>query len=324
VAHRTAKFMSAIIASVLAGAALTFCNTVSAAPDDCLPGPKGTAPQGQHWYYRLDRGTKRQCWYLRGQDEKATQTVTPAVHARVNSAPRNVEAAPPHSVEDAFAEIPQPQTAPDQEASASAPSTPAIMGSPPAAQSPEAAAQQQQNGQSTGPASRAPNFSRGTYDAAPMKSSPMADARSNSKAAPASNSALPLLPGADVAPAKASGSVQMLLLVIACAMALAGFTASIVFRFGKRRRRRREVHRRVNWEPTTDIGLPPWVADVQQPSVRATVESAPRRSSDLEIDRITELLEQLVRQGPTLNGATPAAGSAGRGQNRQAQSGVRA
>jgi hypothetical protein len=34
------------------------------AADDCLSKPNGTSPAGSHWYYRLERGTHRQCWYL--------------------------------------------------------------------------------------------------------------------------------------------------------------------------------------------------------------------------------------------------------------------
>jgi hypothetical protein len=36
----------------------------SHAADDCLAGPNAAAPQGSHWYYRLDRATHRECWHL--------------------------------------------------------------------------------------------------------------------------------------------------------------------------------------------------------------------------------------------------------------------
>jgi hypothetical protein len=42
-------------------AALT--STVRAA-DECIVRPNSQPPQGQHWYYRTDRESKRQCWYL--------------------------------------------------------------------------------------------------------------------------------------------------------------------------------------------------------------------------------------------------------------------
>jgi hypothetical protein len=31
----------------------------------CLEAPVGQAPEGEHWYYRLDRETQRKCWYFR-------------------------------------------------------------------------------------------------------------------------------------------------------------------------------------------------------------------------------------------------------------------
>jgi hypothetical protein len=32
--------------------------------DNCVAAPNASAPQGQHWYYRVDRATHRKCWYL--------------------------------------------------------------------------------------------------------------------------------------------------------------------------------------------------------------------------------------------------------------------
>ncbi len=37
--------------------------TVRAA-DECIVKPNAQPPQGQHWYYRTDRDSNRQCWYL--------------------------------------------------------------------------------------------------------------------------------------------------------------------------------------------------------------------------------------------------------------------
>jgi hypothetical protein len=35
-----------------------------AAGDTCRASPGAAAPQGLHWYYRVDRASKRHCWYL--------------------------------------------------------------------------------------------------------------------------------------------------------------------------------------------------------------------------------------------------------------------
>jgi len=44
---------------------------VDDAATNCAQAPKGQAPEGEHWHYRLDRKTQRKCWYVRGskQDE---------------------------------------------------------------------------------------------------------------------------------------------------------------------------------------------------------------------------------------------------------------
>ena len=82
--NRTAKFISALIGSIIAGAPLAAVSqNAPSAPSaastentaaDCLASPKGAAPQGQHWFYRVERATKRQCWYLRAEGAKATQS----------------------------------------------------------------------------------------------------------------------------------------------------------------------------------------------------------------------------------------------------------
>ena len=43
---------------------------VSRAADECIEKPNAPAPQGSHWYYRIDRATKRQCWYLGAEGAK--------------------------------------------------------------------------------------------------------------------------------------------------------------------------------------------------------------------------------------------------------------
>jgi len=45
--------------------ALVFCMAGSALAADCRAAPGDAAPSGQHWFYRLDRATGQQCWYLR-------------------------------------------------------------------------------------------------------------------------------------------------------------------------------------------------------------------------------------------------------------------
>jgi hypothetical protein len=50
---------------VISGVALFAASTSTArAADGCIVKPTAEPPQGQHWYYRTDRESKRQCWYL--------------------------------------------------------------------------------------------------------------------------------------------------------------------------------------------------------------------------------------------------------------------
>lgn len=68
---------TAISASVAALAAVFVAQTSPAAADDCLAAPKGAAPSGQHWYYHLDKTSKRKCWYL----HEATAKTAPAARS---------------------------------------------------------------------------------------------------------------------------------------------------------------------------------------------------------------------------------------------------
>lgn len=49
----------------------------AAAANDCLAAPKPETPAGAHWYYRLEKGTKRKCWYLSDAGGKLKKTATP-------------------------------------------------------------------------------------------------------------------------------------------------------------------------------------------------------------------------------------------------------
>src|SRR5258708_20234529 len=79
--NRSAKFVAALFASILAGATFTSVTDIhaqaAAAADNCLTAPKDKTPAGSHWYYRLERGTKRQCWYLRDENDKSARAAPP-------------------------------------------------------------------------------------------------------------------------------------------------------------------------------------------------------------------------------------------------------
>jgi hypothetical protein len=59
--NRIVLLVSAVLSSL--ALILTSGGVVSAA-DECLNNPNKPTPPGGHWYYRLERGTQRKCWYL--------------------------------------------------------------------------------------------------------------------------------------------------------------------------------------------------------------------------------------------------------------------
>lgn len=78
---------AAIACAVITGCVSIFGTSVSAtaapaaepaAQDECLSGPKGATPAGAHWYYRIEKGTKRKCWYLADEVGKTKQAATRA------------------------------------------------------------------------------------------------------------------------------------------------------------------------------------------------------------------------------------------------------
>jgi len=46
------------------------------ASEKCLTAPNAPAPSDEHWYYRTDRATNRQCWYLAPRDATVRKRTT--------------------------------------------------------------------------------------------------------------------------------------------------------------------------------------------------------------------------------------------------------
>ncbi|MGY4436668.1 hypothetical protein ACVWWO_009145 [Bradyrhizobium sp. F1.13.1] len=193
---------------------------------------------------------KRQCWYLRAEGGKATQTAQAALDtpAADSALPQQ------HSVQDARAEYLTPQ-------SIATVKTPAQAGPAPTQQAASPSADV--NAQQPAVAGRWPDAT--TASAAPTEQpspAPVAAAAQPTTTKPAKSPAPMALAAADSTADKQTGSLQMLLLVIGGALALAGILASVVYRFAGGR-----VHagdqRRVNWdnfEPHDhDDGRAPWL-----------------------------------------------------------------
>ena len=92
---------------------------VHAAP--CIEKPNAAAPQGEHWYYRTDRATGRQCWYLGPEDSnerdgrKASDRSAPDLPAQPvapQPAQQPATAAPPAAAETKFSAATNPPSWP--------------------------------------------------------------------------------------------------------------------------------------------------------------------------------------------------------------------
>ena len=71
---RMILFVPAIIA--IAVAAVASSSRSSGAADECIAKPSSAAPQGSRWYYRVDRASRRQCWFLAPEGVKARRAAS--------------------------------------------------------------------------------------------------------------------------------------------------------------------------------------------------------------------------------------------------------
>ncbi|WP_155253541.1 hypothetical protein [Bradyrhizobium japonicum] len=249
--NRTAKFVSALVGSMIAGLPLAAVSQNAPTPPstanpatDCLASPKGAASQGQHWYYRLDRTTKQKCWYLRAAGDKDGAKAVQTTQAAADT-PSESSASPQQTVQDARAEYVTPRNgAPPKAPNAVTQVAPA---SPPPAQQP--ANQAAESSAQQAPASPWPDVPAASTAPEPQPATTVVTATAQPKTKP-SKSPAPLPPAAaDGMTDKPGGSVQMLLLVIGGALALAGILASVIYRFARRRVRVQAASdRRGHWD----------------------------------------------------------------------------
>jgi hypothetical protein len=280
--NRTGNAAAAILigalATVMLGVAM---NGVARATEACLSGPRGTAPKGSHWHYRIDHATKRNCWYVRAEGDKpaasrnlplsqaSPQTETPLQPAVANA---RAEAGP--------ADIGQPNAVAAERA-------------PPAAanngQGPDAPAAD--SGQST-VSSRWLDQAGAELITGSMSKPDDSGASTNSPAPPVAT--VPLV-AADARPA---GPVSTLFLVIVGALALAALFAGVIYRFGTVRRDDRQNFdrdQRAPWD-AADVG-----ATIRSPPL-ATENPTPRtgpareRHEAVIPDEIVQLLSRLSKE----------------------------
>jgi hypothetical protein len=281
--NRTGNSGAAILLGALASVTLVVTmNGMARAADTCLAGPKGVAPKGSHWYYRIDHATKRNCWYVRAEGEK------PAVsqNSSLSQASPQTETPLQPSVANARAEA-NPADVGRPNAGAAEPAPPAAVNNGQGSDAPAA-----DSGQS--PVSSR-WLERADADAI-TGSTPKPDDSGASVNSPAPSAAVAPLAAANARPA--SPSVSTLFLVIVGALALAALFAGIIFRFGTARRNDRQDFdhdQRAPWD-IVDVGAtirsPPLAAETQTP------QNSPARERHEAVipDEIVQLLSKLSKE----------------------------
>jgi hypothetical protein len=298
---RAAEFASAILIGVLVGvfAGAYLITMPYGEADDCLSEPKGDTLPGQHWFYRIDRGTKRHCWYLKGQSEKVARAATREPSDAVKSdsaktASRKTDTAAQHSVSDAHAEL-RSRARIEDDTSAARPTVVAnavanstgtddnganVMSRwpEPAGVSSSANAPQEPPPVVVADNTQADPAVAEPATTAPMTSGPMTNAAT-------ADTAVPI---AATTPAeKYAGSLQELMVVALAALALAGLTGSAVYRLGRLRfaRRRYNASRRsADWQPSKKKSRKARAAANAQPVPVRTEKVAPSSNHVIEPD----------------------------------------
>jgi hypothetical protein len=298
---RTAKFVSAIFASLLASTPLaTVSHGAVPAADDCLSGPKGQAPQGGHWYYRVDRVTKRNCWYLGEEREKLSQIAPPNPSQPARPVSPRPQAAMQPSIAEAHAELPtQTRIEPPNRVEGRAPAMPANAASTEISRGMPGAEIQR-----SVVASRWPDPSGATpsADPTPDKREPATSVNSPSRTQPSPVLAAGQFAAADLSSETRTYSVPMQLAALMGALMLAGVIGSVIFRFGSPRRpaqARIRQPRGAIWEATDD--------DRIQLSAHPAADALPRRPGFTRAssragdpnDRIAEFFSHLSKRTPT-------------------------
>jgi hypothetical protein len=138
---RAAFFVQVILVILIAAVSLTGRSSFAqlaaqgAAPaaakggtDECLAKPGATAPQGSHWYYRINRADGRHCWYLGAEGAKVRARAREAEQQARAPSPKLIPPAAESPAEPAVAQTTVGET---KSVVADASSEPAVTGFPP-------------------------------------------------------------------------------------------------------------------------------------------------------------------------------------------------
>jgi hypothetical protein len=282
--HMTNRIGNAATAMLIGALATVAMNEMAHATEACLSGPKGTAPKGSHWYYRIDHATKRNCWYVRAEGEQTAASQNPPL----GQASPQTEAPLQPSVANARAQA-GPTDLGQSNGGGAARAPPAPVNNNQSSDAPPA-----DSGQS-------PVASRWLDQAGaePVTgSTPKPDDSGASVNSPVPSATVAPLSAADARSVSPAGPVSTLFLVIVGALAVAAIFAGIIFRFGNARRNERQDFdhdRHAPWD-SIDVG-----ATVRSPPLATetpTPQTSPSRERHEAVipDEIVQLLSKLSKE----------------------------
>jgi hypothetical protein len=247
------------------------------AADDCIAKPTAPAPQGGHWYYHVDRDSRRTCWYLGAQGQQVR-------HAASKIAPSE-ESTEPQASEIA-ADQPAPPT-PIEPSSRQTPAQAVAQGGAPS--SSQAAAPTVQWPDPPLPAGAGDGVSTAGEPSMPQAAMVDVSDADQQDAAPAPG------PVADPAAAAATATFMRVFLMIGGALAAAGILQQAIFKMVFARRRRIHIERGPADRPWRDARaeMPMFVATQPGDRMRAPVE---RVDPEVVEDAMRQILRSIERR----------------------------
>ena len=293
--ERSAMLASVVFAFVLI-AGLMLQSTLSADAEDCIAKPNAPAPQGEHWYYRIDHANNRQCWRL-GPEGLRVQKSAPQIEKEIAPAaavqpPEPARARRPETTGSSVAAAARAEAAPEPNPASAVSSlpfldTPRMPDLPPSVQ----------------PAPQ-PELVKRTQTASALDTVPAEDnsASSNVSDAPAANSvaepprqaaARPSAPPAPATDMEIDHTFAFLMIVFAV-LAVAG----PMLHYAERRRRREENanYQSPRWAGVVTPNTPtPRVRVPFQPNLAADRRPPPIPPTPADqTERLAQALQQLV------------------------------
>ncbi|HEY4984996.1 MAG TPA: hypothetical protein VII39_00110 [Bradyrhizobium sp.] len=359
-ANRATKFVSAIFVGAIVGIPVSTLAKDAAGgadvstPDsitsaatsstECLTTPSRESSQGQHWFYRMEPGTNKRCWFLRDQAERTSQAASPRSGSSQSpslNAAQSLSVTPPPAPR-AFAK--------SARASRSLSNARAELGARPiVAESPGVTVPKEPVFITTGSAGVTGGASAGT-DAIPGASATLTSTESTDRsltglspdATPAdgssegsdpmtglSQSSAPEMPAMAMPQEKASASLQVLFLVILGALAFAGIMASLIHRMARIWGRRHARFRRSSiWVDLKGERRDSWSAGTAAAPGRSQDRRPAGAQRDGHSGQIKRFLAQITKPAASKSkkrvSAKTQAGSATRVRTPSARRGVRA